>query len=55
VVVVWFVIGAKHGQDVACDSADRGTILFAARPIEAEPSLLGASTHLLIVTRRPHN
>lgn len=37
------------------DSTDRETILFAARAIEAEPSLLGASTHLLMVAKRPHN
>jgi ubiquinone/menaquinone biosynthesis C-methylase UbiE len=34
------------------DPADRETILFAARSVESEPSLLGASTHLLMVTQR---
>lgn len=34
------------------DPADRETILFAARAIESEPSLLGASSHLLMVCRR---
>lgn len=37
------------------DSTDREAILFAARAIEAEPSLLGASTHLLMVTKRPQS
>jgi len=35
------------------DPADREVILFAARAVESEPSLLGASTHLLLVGRRP--
>jgi hypothetical protein len=30
-------------------------ILFSARVVESEPSLLGASTHLLMVARRPLN
>ena len=33
--------------------ADREAILFAARATEAEPSLIGASTHLLMVAKRP--
>jgi ubiquinone/menaquinone biosynthesis C-methylase UbiE len=35
------------------DAADREAILFAARAVESDPSLIGASTHLLMVTRRP--
>jgi SAM-dependent methyltransferase len=35
------------------DAAHREALLFAARSIESEPSLLGASTHLLMVTKRP--
>lgn len=35
------------------DPAAREAILFAARSTEAEPSLLGASTHLLMVAQRP--
>jgi SAM-dependent methyltransferase len=35
------------------DAASRNTILFAARAVEAEPSLVGASTHLLMVTQYP--
>lgn len=35
------------------DPTDRETILFAARAMESEPSLIGASTHLLMVARRP--
>ena len=35
------------------DAAHRDAILFAARVIEAEPSLIGASTHLLMVAKRP--
>jgi hypothetical protein len=31
----------------------RETICFAARAMESEPSLIGASTHLLMVARRP--
>jgi len=34
------------------DPTDQEAILFAARAIEAEPSLLGASTHLMMVARR---
>jgi SAM-dependent methyltransferase len=33
-------------------AAQRDAILFAARAIEAEPSLIGASTHLLMVAKR---
>ena len=35
------------------DREARQAILFAARAMEAEPSLLGASTHLLMVARSP--
>lgn len=35
------------------DAASRDAILFAARAVEHEPSLIGASTHLLMVARRP--
>jgi ubiquinone/menaquinone biosynthesis C-methylase UbiE len=34
------------------DAAHRDAILFAARAIEAEPSLIGASAHLLLVAQR---
>lgn len=34
------------------DPADRESILFAARASESEPSLLGASAHLMMVARR---
>jgi hypothetical protein len=32
---------------------DKETILFSARAVESEPSLLGLSAHLIAVTRRP--
>jgi hypothetical protein len=35
------------------DAAQREAILHAARASEAEPSLLGASAHLLMVAKRP--
>jgi ubiquinone/menaquinone biosynthesis C-methylase UbiE len=35
------------------DAAAREAALFAARAIESEPSLLGASAHLLMVAQRP--
>ncbi len=35
------------------DPDDREAILFAARAVEAEPSLLGASTHLMMVAELP--
>jgi SAM-dependent methyltransferase len=35
------------------DPKVREGVEFAARAVEAEPSLLGASTHLLMVARRP--
>lgn len=35
------------------DPVDRETILFAAQATESEPSLLGASAHLLMVGRHP--
>src|SRR5262245_18696636 len=35
------------------DAARRDAILFAARAAESEPSLIGASAHLLMVARRP--
>lgn len=35
------------------DSSDRGTILWAARSVESEPSLLGLSPHLLLVAAAP--
>ena len=41
----WFPNVFEHWDD----PASRNAILFAARSIEAEPSLLGASTHLLMV------
>jgi SAM-dependent methyltransferase len=34
------------------DAAQRDAILFAARAMEAEPSLIGASAHLLMVAQR---
>ncbi|MGH9185165.1 MAG: class I SAM-dependent methyltransferase [Acidimicrobiales bacterium] len=48
-VVGWFGHIFEHWDD----PADRDAILFAARAIEDEPSLIGASTHLLMVARRP--
>jgi SAM-dependent methyltransferase len=35
------------------DPIDRETILFACRAAESEPSLLGLSAHLLLVSQRP--
>lgn len=35
------------------DAAQRDAVLFTARATESEPSLLGASAHLLMVARRP--
>src|SRR5262245_37817685 len=35
------------------DAEVRDAILFAARAVESEPSLVGASAHLLMVARRP--
>ena len=35
------------------DAAARGRILDAARSVEAEPTMLGVSPHLLAVARRP--
>ncbi len=35
------------------DEASREAILFAARVVESEPSLLGASAHLLMVACKP--
>jgi len=35
------------------DSRQRAKLLAAIRRVEAEPSLIGASTHLLVVGRRP--
>lgn len=35
------------------DPIDRETILFACRATESEPSLLGLSAHLLLVSQRP--
>jgi SAM-dependent methyltransferase len=32
---------------------ERETVLFSARAVESEPSLLGLSAHLIAVTRRP--
>lgn len=43
----------RHIFDRRDDPAARGTILFAARTTEAEPSLLGASGHLAMVCRQP--
>ena len=34
------------------DDQDRETILFAARAVESEPTLLGLSPHLMMVTSR---
>lgn len=42
----------RHLFDRWDDPADRETILLAARATEAEPSLLGASGHLLMVCRQ---
>jgi SAM-dependent methyltransferase len=46
-VAGWFPNIFEHWDDPAA----REEILFAARATEAEPSLLGASTHLLMVAR----
>src|SRR5215510_1153568 len=35
------------------DAEVRDAVLFAARAVESEPSLVGASAHLLMVARRP--
>lgn len=35
------------------DARDRDTLLWAARVVESEPSLLGLSPHLLAIGRRP--
>jgi SAM-dependent methyltransferase len=43
----------RHLFDRWDDPAARETILFAARALEAEPSVLGASGHLLMVCRQP--
>lgn len=43
----------RHLFDRWDDPAARETILFAARAIESEPSVLGASGHLLMVCREP--
>ena len=48
-VAGWF----PHLFDSWDDQAARDQILFAARATEREPSLLGASTHLLMVAMRP--
>lgn len=48
-VAGWFGDVFEHWDDAAC----RDAILFAARAVESEPSLIGASTHLLMVARRP--
>ena len=42
-----------HVFDHWDDPAARETILFAARAVESEPSVLGASSHLLMVCRQP--
>jgi SAM-dependent methyltransferase len=54
VVGVEGVAGWFHSASEGWDDADRReAILFAARAVESEPSLLGASAHLLMVTKRP--
>ena len=54
VVGVEGVAGWFHGIFDRWDDPDqRETILFAARAIESEPSLLGASPHMLMVTKKP--
>jgi hypothetical protein len=40
-------------EDRLADPARREVLLRALRRIEAEPSLLGASPHLLALARRP--
>jgi len=39
--------------DDGADPADREMVLDAARAVEAEPSLLGLSSHLVTVAVRP--
>lgn len=48
-VAGWFGNVFEHWDDPAC----RDAILFAAQAVESEPSLIGASAHLLMVTQRP--
>lgn len=48
-VAGWFGHIFEHWDD----AADQDAILFAARAIEDEPCLIGASTHLLMVAQRP--
>jgi SAM-dependent methyltransferase len=43
----------EHLGDAWTTSAGRAAILYAARAIESEPTLLGLSAHLLAVTRSP--
>ncbi len=47
-VAGWFHNLAEHWNN----EADREAILFAARATEAEPALIGASAHLLMVAQR---
>jgi ubiquinone/menaquinone biosynthesis C-methylase UbiE len=47
-VAGWFRDIFQHWDE----DANRETILFASRAVESEPSLLGASTHLLMVAQR---
>ncbi|MEU9328762.1 class I SAM-dependent methyltransferase [Streptomyces canus] len=48
--VAWLMGGVEDWLD---DPARRETVLAACRRIESEPTLLGASGHLLTVGRRP--
>ena len=48
-VAGWAANVAEHWDE----PARREAILFTARATETEPTLLGASTHLLMVARRP--
>jgi hypothetical protein len=40
-------------QERLADPARRERVLAAVRRVEAEPSLLGASSHLLVIAHRP--
>lgn len=50
-VAGWFRNVFEHWDD----PASRDAILLAARAIESDPSIIGASTHLLMVAQRPTN
>ncbi|MFP3901891.1 MAG: SAM-dependent methyltransferase, partial [Acidimicrobiia bacterium] len=45
----WFDGSFDRWDDETC----REALLFAARAVESEPSLLGGSPHLLMVAQRP--